>query len=153
MIVRKATPDDINDIASLCIEQFQAMTALQPYFFQYGEQSKAFIQSVIEGDASDILVCELKNEIEGFVLLQAKETSDFPFIVQHKFAYLMDIIVRKNHQGNGYGKALLNEVKKWASERNLEYIELDVLTNNENAIQFYLKNNFEDKRKTMFCRL
>ena len=37
MIIRMATPDDINDIASLCIEQFQAMTALQPYFFQYGE--------------------------------------------------------------------------------------------------------------------
>jgi len=152
MKVRKATIDDINEIADLYIEQFCIMKDLQPDFYQEGEQSKAFIQGVIESDDSDILVLT-DNAIVGLALLQTKETPDFPFFVKHKYAYLMDIVMTKDCRGKGMGSILLEEAKKWAIDRELEYVELDVLSGNDNAIRFYRKHGFMDKKHLMFCKL
>ena len=35
----------------------------------------------------------------------------------------------------------------------IDDIDTNVLSNNDNAIQFYKKMVFTDKRKTMFCRV
>ena len=153
MQVRKASIDDINEIAALYIEQFSAMKDLQPAFFQEGEQSKVFIQGMIEGDDSDILVLHKNNNIIGFILLQVKETPDFPFFIKHRYAYLMDIVISKSERGQGMGSTLIKEAKQWAKDRNLAYIELDVLSNNDKAITFYKKHSLENKRQSMFCRL
>jgi len=152
MEVRKAVIDDINELATLYTEQFRTMKDLQPDFFQEGAQSKEFIQSIIACTESDILVLT-NGVIIGFVLLQAKETPDFLFFIKHRYAYVMDIIITKDCRGNGMGSILLKEAKKWATDRELDYLELDVLSNNINAIQFYKKHGFMDKRQSMFCKL
>jgi len=153
MQIRKAVLGDIEDILSLYAEQFHALADLLPYFFKEGEQSKEFIKSIIESDESDVLVCIAEGIIKGFALLQVKETPNFSFFIQHKYAYLMDIVTTQGDRGKGYGNALIFEAKKWASEKQLEYIELDVLSNNNNAIRLYNKHGFNEKRYTMFCQL
>ena len=152
MKVRKAVIDDIDAIAALYREQFCTMKDLQPDFFREGAQSKDFIRDIIECNESDILVIT-ESVIVGFVLLQTKETPDFPFFIKHTYAYVMDIVMTRDCRGKGMGSILLEEAKKWAIDRELEYVELDVLSNNATAIQFYKKHGFTDKRQSMFCRL
>ena len=129
------------------------MAELQPTFFCEGEQDAAFVESIIMGEDSDILVLEADGQLCGFVVLQAKETAPFSFFVKHRYAYLMDIIVAAADRGKGYGKALMDAAKAWAINRNLAYIELDVLSNNANAIAMYAKYGYQDKRKSMFLPL
>lgn len=153
MQVRKAVLDDINGIANLYIEQFCKMKDLQPDFFQEGSQSKEFIKSIIEDNDSDFLVIMKENIMVGFLLLQSKETPDFSCFIKHKYAYLMDIVISEDDRGKGMGSLLLDEAKKWSKDKQLDYIELNVLSNNNNAIQFYQKHDFKEKSQTMFFTL
>lgn len=151
--IRSAITEDIEAIQGLYCEQFEAMARLHPLFFQQGGQSGAFIGSMIGDEHCDILLLEDEYCVVGFVLVQEKETADFPFFVKHRYAYIMDIVVTGSSRNRGYGQQLMDAAKVWASERSLEYVELDVLANNEGALRFYERNGFDDKRRTMYAKL
>ena len=152
-MIRKATIIDTPAIAELYREQFIEMSELQPYFIREGDQSTEFIENSISDKNTDILVYEDNGKVVGFVLLQAKARPDFPFIVQGKFCYIMDIIVTKTSRGKGFGTALMNAAKGWAKERNCNFISLDVLANNDRAISLYNKLGFVTKAQDMYCKL
>ena len=65
----------------------------------------------------------------------------------------MDLVVDVDFRGQGIGKQLIESVKNWTLERNLEYIELNVLSENKKAINLYKKINFKEKMKTMRMKL
>ena len=150
---RKATSNDITAISELYREQFREMAKLVPYFIKEGDQSKEFIESTISGTDSDILVCEDNSKVVGFILLQAKKRPDFPFVIQGRYCYIMDIIVTENSRGQGFGTALMNSAKEWSKEQNCIFLNLDVLTNNTTAIRIYEKLGFVPKAQEMYCVL
>lgn len=129
------------------------MAKLVPYFIKEGDQSKEFIESTISGTDSDILVCEDNSKVVGFILLQAKKRPDFPFVIQGRYCYIMDIIVTENSRGQGFGTALMNSAKEWSKEQNCIFLNLDVLTNNTTAIRIYEKLGFVSKAQEMYCVL
>ena len=51
------------------------------------------------------------DKVVGFVSVFEKKSPDFNFMVQHKYAYLMDIIVTKTWQGKGIAALLMDEAK------------------------------------------
>ncbi len=65
----------------------------------------------------------------------------------------MDIVVDPEQRGRGIGMQLIHAVRSWAQARELEYIELGVLTQNENAIQLYERMEFVECRKTMRMKI
>lgn len=152
-MIRKATSNDITAISELYREQFREMAKLVPYFIKEGDQSKEFIESTISGTDSDILVCEDNSKVVGFILLQAKKRPDFPFVIQGRYCYIMDIIVTENSRGQGFGTALMNSAKEWSKEQNCIFLNLDVLTNNTTAIRIYEKLGFVSKAQEMYCVL
>lgn len=152
-MVRKATLSDVSAISALYKEQFKEMAKLAPDFIKEGEQSTEFIEGIISENNSDILVYEDSGIIVGFILLQAKTRPDFSFMIQGKYCYIMDIIVTKNSRGNGFGTELLNAAKDWAKEQECVFINLDVLTNNADAIGLYKKLGFMPKAQEMYCKL
>ena len=58
------------------------------------------------------------------------------------------IAVRPEYQRRNIGKDLLLAVQKLAGERGMRELELEVRTDNRNAIGFYEKNGFCRKEKT-----
>ena len=62
---------------------------------------------------------------------------------------LVDEAVR----GQGVGNELLAAAKRWARNRRLEYLELNVLAQNENAIRLYESQDFVEATKVMRCML
>ena len=62
---------------------------------------------------------------------------------------LVDEAVR----GQGVGGELLAAAKRWARNRRLEYLELNVLAQNENAIRLYESQDFVEATKVMRCML
>lgn len=152
-MIRKATNTDIPAIAELYREQFKEMAKLIPDFIQEGDQSTEFIENTISDEDSDILIYEDDGKVVGFILLRAKNRPDFPFIIQGKYCYIMDIIVTENHRGKGFGTALMNAAKDWAKERDCVFVNLDVLANNTGAIALYEKLGFIPKAQEMYCML
>ena len=65
----------------------------------------------------------------------------------------MDFIVRESLRGNGVGKKLLEGVENWGRSRGSEYMELNVLSQNLNALRFYEKENFEESVRVLRKRL
>ena len=136
MKIRVATKNNIEDICRLYEELFSDMGSLQPTYFKSAEQDKEFLESIIASEKSDILMAIDNNEvIVGFALIQEQETPPFNCLVKHKYSTLMD------------------EVKKWSENRNLEYVELNVLPENINAIKLYEKQEFKNVMQTMRCVL
>jgi ribosomal-protein-alanine N-acetyltransferase len=59
-------------------------------------------------------------------------------------AYIELLAVAPDHQGHGYGHAMLRAAIRHVKELGAEYINLDCLTNNENANELYRSEGFEE---------
>lgn len=153
MIIRKANVDDISKISNLYCELIKTISKLQPYFFKESRQDEMFIKSMIENDNSEIFISCENNKIIGFSVVQEQETPPYNMVEYHKYGYIFDIIVSSSYKSNGIGRELINECKNWCKERNLEYVQLRVLDNNESAIKFYESQNFEKQMITMYSKL
>ena len=152
-MIRKATHNDIPAISELYREQFREMAKLIPDFIKEGNQSVEFLEKTISNNDSDILVYENNSTVVGFVLLQAKVRPDFDFMLPGKYCYIMDVIVTEAHRNKGFGTALMNSANDWAKERDCNFINLDVLSNNPGAIKLYEKLGFIPKAQEMYCKL
>ena len=71
----------------------------------------------------------------------------------HRYARLEDLAVDEAVRGQGVGSELLAAAKRWARNRRLEYLELNVLAQNENAIRLYESQDFVEATKVMRCML
>ncbi len=149
MKYRKAEMGDLPGLLEIYPLLFEASAALQPHRFQKAQQDEAFLRGTILGDDSDILVAEDGGRIVGFALLLQMETPPYKCVVRHGYAYLMDLLVIPGYRRRGVGGELLSRAVLWAKDKGLDFVELNVLAQNEDAIRFYKKHGFFDTMKTM----
>lgn len=149
MKIKIATLDEVNQIEILYQELFLKMSNFQPEYIKPAKQDVEFIKETINEGHSDILIAEIDNCIIGFILIQELITPPYTCLVEHKYAFIVDIIVETKYQHQGIGSALILEAKKWAENRNLDYLELNVLSENIGAITLYEKQGFKDISHTM----
>lgn len=149
--MRKAVAEDVGIISALYEILFLEMAALQPRYFRKTMQERSFLESVIANEHTDILLAGIEEEAAGFVLVQEKYTEPFSCFLPHRYACLMDLVVKPEIRGRGIGRLLIDGAKDWAGERNLEYMELNVLSENTDAIALYEKEQFQENMKIMRC--
>ncbi|WP_142784805.1 GNAT family N-acetyltransferase [Changchengzhania lutea] len=80
-------------------------------------------------------VAEVAGNIEGIALVYNRYST-----WKGKAVHLEDLIVSENMRGSGLGKALLDEVIKYANNLGVKRVNWEVLDWNEPAIKFYEKN-------------
>ncbi|MEY9974038.1 ribosomal protein S18 acetylase RimI-like enzyme [Lysinibacillus sp. RC46] len=153
MNIKIASSEEIPQIEILYEELFLEMSKLQPQYIAPAKQDVEFLKNIILEEKSDIFVAELDNNIAGFLLIQELATPPYSCIVQHNYAYIMDVIVGGQYQSKGIGSLLLQEAKKWAEERKLDFLELSVLAENIGAINLYDKHGFNETSRTMRLEL
>ena len=149
MVVRLATASDIATISHLYNEFFKYNNSMQPAFCVAAKEGGQYPKNVIDGATGDILVAEVENEIIGFIHVEEDKTPPYPSVAQHRFACIVDFYVIPDHRRRGVGKALLENVKEWAINRKLDYLELFVLEENEIGQRFYEKEDFKTASRTM----
>ena len=149
MEIKTATLEEIPQIERLYQALFLEMSILQPKYIKPAKQDANFIRYTIIEDDSDILIATFENEVVGFLLIQETTTPPYSCLVEHKYAFIVDVIVEKSYQSKGIRSALLDEAKKWAAYRHLDYLELNVLTENKGAKSLYEKHGFKDTNHTM----
>lgn len=153
MEIRAALPGDIEKIQELYQQLFLEMEILAPDYMQRARQEDGFLFQIIGSEASDILLAQQGETILGFTLLQELKTPPYGCIVPHRYCYLMDFVVHPDSRNMGAGSRLLRAAKAWGKARNLDYMELNVLSPNVQAIRLYEREGFSECVRTMRTNL
>lgn len=147
--VRPADRADLPGVLALYEDFFAQESELQPAYVAAAKQDADFLRQVIDSETDELFVAADDGGVFGFVLVQSMRTPEFSCIVPHEYAYVMDVYVAPEERGQGVGSELIAVVRDWAAERGLDYLELNVLENNERARRFYEKNGFGSVVRTL----
>ncbi len=129
--IRKAKKQDMSKVLLLIKElatfekEPKAVVIDENYLIEFGfSENPSFFTYIAEYD----------NEIAGMALFYYRFST-----WKGQTIHLEDLIVKQNKRNLGIGKALYNEVLKFAAVKKVKRVEWVVLDWNTNAIQFYQK--------------
>lgn len=154
--IRSATSKDFQDISNIKEQVQQLHIEGRPDL--YVNTSASLDQNTYETWLNDttieVFVVEDNNkEILAYMILDIKEPSNNPILLERKVLFIRNIGVSKICRGAGIGKTLVQKAFEYAKEIQATSVELNVLEFNEKAIQFYEKLGFKTKSWQMECVL
>ena len=149
MNVRIAIKDDVKAISNLFTEFYAYNAAQQPKYYVAANENGKYPTAVIDSQNGDIIVVVCDGVIVGFIHIEEDKTPPYSSVVSHRFACIVDFIVTEQYRKIGIGHLLLDGAKQWARSRQLEYLELMVLENNDGGRHFYERENFSPVSQTM----
>lgn len=139
MNIRKASVEDADNIVCLVESAYRGERSQQGWTTEAnlldGQRTqRSEVEQLISQQNSQIIVCELEHEIIASVHICNKG----------EYAYLGMFAVSPQTQGKGVGKTLLNYIenkmqKKW----HVQYIEMTVITQRVELINWYIKHGYE----------
>ena len=153
-VIRSATTADLPSSLALYRVLDEELVDLQPEFFCAAPREEEPIQQFIEAPDADFLLAEQEGTVVGLALVvYAGWTPAFSCVLPHRYASLHDLVVARDKRCQGIGSSLLGAAKRWARDRRLEYLELNVLSQNSTAIELYEAHDFVEANRTMRCML
>ncbi len=146
MKLRHYTPSDRDQVLGLHQELQAYEWPLRPLRSRSPTLSEDYFQREYDHIMADedcdwmFLVAEDAGTLVGYVFCEVGgELLDEP----REQVQVLDIMVTESARGEGAGRKLMNEVQRFAAERGITRITLDVLSSNEGAIAFYKALGFE----------
>ena len=135
MKIRQATQSDLPEILALAprLHEFGP-----PPFRPIDRMNEAVREGLREGienppEGSRLLVAEDGGRIAGFMYLVT--TSDF--FTKEKHGHVSDLVVAREGEGRGIGRALLTAGEEWAREQGYRLLSLKVFGDNLRAKRLY----------------
>jgi len=153
MNIRLATQNDVQTICALLNEFFEYNARQQPQYYAAHIESGGYPSAVIDSADGDIIVAEIDDTVIGFMHIKEDATSPYPSVHARKFANVVALFVTDKYRKKGIGHLILDKAKGWAKSRNLEYLELMVLENNDIGKSFYKRENFVAVSQTMHLEI
>ena len=139
IIIRPATFADMDTL--LRFEQ-GVITAERPFDSTLKDEHINYYDLVgmIERPDIELLVAELNGELIGSGYARIEEAK--VYLKHPKHAYLGFMYVDPAHRGKGVNQKIITALKKWATERNINELRLQVYYDNLPAIKAYEKVGF-----------
>lgn len=133
--IEPATLDDLPELTELLYELFTE----EEDFVPNRDKQMRGLKLILEGPSRGrIFVLRSANKIIGMInLLITISTAEGGFVL-----LLEDLIIHREHRGQGYGTKLLDYAVDFAKKKN--FLRITLLTDKPNEPQkhFYLKNGF-----------
>ena len=100
----------------------------------------------IDDEDSLILVSDENGKVNGFLYgyIMGRRGA-----IRGKCAVLNNLYVQKEYRKQGLGKQFLELFKTWCIQKDVDYIEVNAYSNNDNAKKFYKDNEFDTKIECM----
>jgi ribosomal protein S18 acetylase RimI-like enzyme len=151
-MIRKAQERDVSGLAAVSIEVFlhtYLRDGVSPLFADYvlSEFTAQKFRNAIDDSNVAIWVSEDGIGIDGFVAVCSTAT---PPLADCSPLEIMTLYVRPRHQSGGRGVALLQRALKHCRGIGGESAWLKVNTENNRAIDFYLRHGFNKVGSTYF---
>ena len=97
-----------------------------------------------------IFVAEINGKIVGY--LAGNILEEISYSVE-TFAELDNMYIDTNYRGYGIGSKLINEFKNYCKNIGIENIKVTAYSENKQAINFYMKNGFQDYNTTLIFKI
>jgi N-acetylglutamate synthase-like GNAT family acetyltransferase len=133
--IRVAQKSDISTMANLLSELF----AIEVDFQIDLEKQQRGLELLLDSEQAVVFVAELENQIIGMCSVQLLIST----AQGSKVGLIEDVIISKSYQKQGVGKQLLETVKNWAKQQGLTRLQLLADKTNQNALDFYQKNDWK----------
>jgi ribosomal protein S18 acetylase RimI-like enzyme len=151
-IIRSATRDDYDGVGAVFAEVEQLHRMALPYIFRAPAGpalNREYFESMVADQDAAWLLAEHDGEIIGFVKVQVLQAPDRPILLPRRYAQVDNLAVRADYRRSGVGRALMERAERWAAERGLREVELNVWEFNQGAIAFYEQLGYVAERRTM----
>jgi len=136
--IRVAEKRDMESLLSL----MNYLLGLEGDFPNQEENQRKGFNLALDGDIADVFVAEIDGNIIGMCSLHM-----FISTVQGGYAGVIeDVVVDENYAGQGIGSMLLEYVETFAKSKGVSRLNLMVDKDNETAIAFYKKHDWEETK-------
>ncbi len=95
-------------------------------------------------------VCYLNEQFVGGFILITKDNFFWPEKVENDSIYIHKLLVCNNFNGKGYGKSILNWIKKYGIDNGKKYLRLDYFKEKQGLNRFYNDNGFYKVEEVKF---
>lgn len=131
VIIRNATPDDLENVLTLVNELAAYENAPNEVWAKLVDYQEGFKEGLFES-----LVAELEGQVIGTCIYYMTWST-----WKGRMLYLEDFIVKKDLRRHGLGQQLFDAFIKRAEELNCTLVKWQVLDWNIPALRFYAKND------------
>jgi len=99
------------------------------------------LAELIAAADAEVLVAQLDEELIGSGYAHIRKAKDYQ---KHlRYAHLGFMYVKPAHRGKGVNNKILEALKQWCLENNINEMRLEVYHNNDGAIRAYKKAGFK----------
>lgn len=139
MEIRFARPEDVAGILALLRQVGRVHHEGRPDIFRKGAQKYGASQvlAMLDSGKTPIFVAAEDGKVLGYGFCMFKEYKNDPVIADHTSLYIDDLCVDENCRGQGIGKAIYQEILRYAAMRKVYNVTLNVWSCNPNAMKFY----------------
>jgi len=149
--IREAVMEDIPAIIEIWKELMDFHKELDAIFSRSAtghERFAEFLTSNMEKEDSCVFVAADGEHIVGYC--QACISNYPPVLIKEKYVEIFDMAVTKKYQRQGIGRMIIEELRRWYADKDVDRIELKYLTANKSAEGFWTKMGFKPYLKTAF---
>ena len=144
LIVRPAA---LTDLPALLVLLKQLYALEEDYTFE-SEKQACGLELIMASANGQIFAAELGGEVVGMCLAQVIIST----AEGAKSAWVEDVVVSEKCRGFGVGSKIMEAVDKWARDNGIARLQLLADRDNEPALKFYLKRNWQEMNSIAFKR-
>ena len=139
MEIRFAKAQDVPGIIDLLRQVGWVHHEGRPDLFRANAQKygPSQIMAMLDSSANPIFVAVEDDKVLGYGFCIMKDYETDTVITPHKSLYIDDLCVEEACRGKHIGKAIYNEILRYAKMRGCYNVTLNVWCCNENAMAFY----------------
>ncbi len=140
IFIREATLKDLNILLEFEQGVIEAERPMDS-FLKEGEINYYNIPELISAEHIQLLIAEINNEIVASGYVRIEDCRHY-----HKNSnngYIGFMYVKPSFRGKKISKSILESLKKWAKEKELKELRLDVYSANESALKAYDRFGFK----------
>jgi ribosomal protein S18 acetylase RimI-like enzyme len=145
LVVRQATPEDlqaVGDLWELLIEQHRQ---LEPRFWESApdgrEKCLEFVTASLDADDRVLLVAEVEGRVVGFAHSMVADGP--PPMRPRRIGHITDLVVHAGCRRRGIGRALVGGVRQWLAEKGADETRLSAAVANPDAVAFWRALGYE----------
>jgi diamine N-acetyltransferase len=155
--IREALPTDYAALVPIADEVHGLHAAAHPAIFRSVEGSRSlpqgYVDDLLAGDASTILVAEVAGAVVGFAIVTVFDAPRIELLVPRRIVSIRNMVVTETQRGHGIGQALVDAAMVWGRVKGATTLELTVWEFNQHARALYEHLGLTTIHRTMQLEL
>ena len=149
-VIRNATLDDLDVIATLWKEFMDFHKARDPHFTRSSDghtNFADFIRKHISSEDSCVLVAESDSNVVAYCLATVANAP--PVFEDTRYGSISDLAVTESCRRQGIGERMFTAARDWFKQRDIRRVEIRMALSNETSTNFWRKMGFEPYLETL----